>query len=334
MSLMKKVRGTIKRYNLLTVSDRVVVGVSGGPDSVALVLLLSSLKREFKLNLHIAHLDHCLRKDSCRDQEFVRLLAQRLKLPFISGKINIRRLCGRGAIEETAREQRLKFLFGAAKHTGADKIALGHNRDDQAETVLMRLIRGAGLSGLGSILPKRNFGRWIIIRPLIETPREVIDSYLKRRKIKPREDSSNKDNIYFRNHIRNCLIPELIKNYNPNIKEVLANTAQVTACDYDYLKKAALKALNRLKKQPGVKLNASSRLDLSKLSGLHPAIQRLVLRFCISEVKGTTRRLTFKHIKEIEDLLLYRPVNSIVDLPEGVSVLKSKKYLCVYQKQS
>jgi tRNA(Ile)-lysidine synthase len=337
MSLIKKVREAVNRYSLLSKNDSVVIGVSGGPDSLALLFALNSLKKEFKLNLQVAHFDHQIRKDSYRDREFVESLAQRLALPFISGTINIRRLAKTGSIEEIARQERLKFLFDVARRVNSDKIALGHNQDDQAETVLMRLIRGAGLYGLASILPKRKIANFMIIRPLIETPRKEIESYLKRRRVKPRIDSTNLDIVYFRNRVRNRLIPELAKSYNSNIKEVLANLAQTAACDYDYLEKCARRALKGLKKplaKKGVKIKSGMRLDLNKLSKLHPAIERLVLRLSVLQIKGTTRRLSFKHIKEIEDLILCRPINSVVDLPQGVSVRKDKKYLFIYQRRA
>ena len=163
-----------------------------------------------------------------------------------------------------------------------------------------------------------------------------IESYLKRRKLEACIDSSNKDVVYFRNRIRNRLIPELIKDYNPNIKEALANMAQIAACDYDYSQKAALKAFNRLNRptiQGARKPTKGMRFNLVKLSKLHPAIQRLVLRLSIAKIKGTTRRLSFKHIKEIEDLILCRPINSVVNLPQQICVVKNKKHLCIYQKQ-
>ncbi|MGD9015098.1 MAG: tRNA lysidine(34) synthetase TilS [Candidatus Omnitrophota bacterium] len=335
-SLLKKVKQTISRCNLLSKNDKVVVGVSGGPDSVALLLILNSLRRELNLRLQVAHLDHQLRKASYRDREFVESLAEKLNLPFTAGKIKPGRFLKKGSVEEIAREERLSFLFNLAKETKANKIALGHNQDDQAETVLMRLIRGTGLSGLGSILPRRRIGEWIIIRPLIDTPRNVIESYLRRRKIRPCLDSSNKDSAYFRNRIRNQLIPRLTKDYNPNIKETLANMAQIAASDYDYSQRVALKAFNRLKQyrfKNKKALRNGMQLNLDKLLRLHPAIQRLVLRLSIADIKGNTRRLSFKHAREIEDLILCRPLNSIVDLPGQISVLKQKKRLCIYQRK-
>ena len=334
MSLIKSLKDTIKRYNLLSKNDKVLIGVSGGPDSVALTFALNSLRKTLKLRLHIAHLDHRLRSNSYQDLEFVKSLAQKLDIQFSAGKLSINRLIKKGSIEEVAREQRLNFLFEIAKKIGANKIALGHNRDDQAETVLMRLIRGTGLAGLTSILPKRKLGDWIIIRPLIETPRSLIESYLKKKRIQPRIDQSNRDLIYFRNRIRNRLIPQLIKDYNTNIKQTLANMAQIAACDYDYLEKTAFRVLSRLKTNlPSGKHGFARgiKLDLNKLIRLHLAIQRLVLRFSIAQIKGSIRRLNFRHTKEIENLILFRPIGSIVDLPQGICVLKDEQSLYIYR---
>ena len=170
----------------------------------------------------------------------------------------------------------------------------------------------------------RNIAGFILIRPLIEIRRKEIESYLKKRKIKPRIDASNKQDLYFRNKIRNRLLPILESGYNKNIKEVLANLAQNTGSDYDYLQIAARRSMG------GVK----SSLDLSRLKKLHTAIQRLILRSAFARVKGDTRRITFKHIRELEDLILNRPKNSIVDLPKGISAIKKKGYLSFYIRQT
>lgn len=318
--LLEKVKNTIKRYHLIDNHDRVLVAVSGGPDSVALLYLLNSLKKELKINLHIAHLDHMLRKDSYKDRRFVEGLAGKLRIPITCAQINIKELAKKGSLEEIARNARLGFLFKAAKDIKADKIALGHTLDDQAETVAMRILRGAGLYGLSGILPKRELAGFTLIRPLIEAKRIDVEAYLKRKKVRPRRDASNFEDIYFRNRIRNRLLPLLEKEYNRNVKEVLANMAQGIGSDYDYLLRVANKTMKRLK----------AKIILDKLLRLHPAIQRLIFRQCFASLKGDTRRLSFQHIKEIEDLLLNRPVNSIVDLPKGVSVAKKKKCLSFY----
>jgi tRNA(Ile)-lysidine synthase len=320
--ILDKVRNTIKRFNLISKGDKILVGVSGGPDSVTLLFVLNSLKKELNLTLHIAHLDHMLRKDSFKDSIFVCDLAGELKLPVTRAQINVKELARRGSLEEIARNARIGFLLSLAKKTKATKIALGHNLDDQAETVLMRLLRGSGLYGLAGILPKRKFGDVEIIRPLIEVRRKDIEMFLKRKSIKPRIDTSNFQDIYFRNKVRNKLIPLLEKEYNRNIKKILSNTAESLGYDYNYLNRESLK----IAKEMNLKIN------LKKFSRLHPAIQRLVLRLNIKRLKGDTRSITFQHIKEIEDLIFNRPVNSVVDLPKAISVIKKKRNLYFFRK--
>lgn len=317
-----KFQATIKKYNLIAKNDRIVVGVSGGPDSVALIYLLHNLSREFKISLHIAHLDHMIRKDSFKDSEFVNNLAVKLKIPVSISWINIKEIVKvkKGSLEEISRNARLGFLLKAARDFKATKIALGHNLDDQAETVLMRVIRGSGLYGLSGILPKRVIHGCQVIRPLVEIRRKEIEAFLKKRKIIPCRDLSNSQDIYFRNKIRNQLLVLLEKEYNRNIKEILSNMAENVGYDYEYLIRVAKRKMSYLKR----------KVILNKFMRLHPSIQRLVLRLNIAEIKGDTRRITFQHIRELEDLLLNRPVDSVVDLPGNVSVVKRKSYLLFY----
>ena len=314
---MEKIKGTIKKHALIKDNDRILVGVSGGPDSVVLLYALNSFKKEFALKLHIAHLDHMLRSDSHKDREFVEKLAEKLSLPVTVASVNVKKVGLKGSLEEIARKARFDFFFKVAKKLKANKIALGHTFDDQAETVLMRILRGSGLYGLSAILPKRTISGFQIIRPLIEIRRKEIEAFLKRKNINSRIDISNSKDIYLRNKIRNKLLPYLEKEYNRNIKEVLANMAQTSASDYDYLSSAAELIL----------MKYSRGFPLEKLKKLHPAIRRLLFRKAIARLKGDTRRINFRHINEIEDLLFNRPKNSIVDLPKGVSVVKKKRLL-------
>lgn len=320
--MLDKVKATVRRYNLIKKGDRILVGVSGGPDSVVLLYLLNNLKKEFGLKLHIAHLDHRLRKNSYKDREFVENLGRKLNIPVTCNQINIKEISRKGSREEIARNARLGFFFKVAKDIKVKKIALGHNLDDQAETVLMRILRGTGLYGLSGILPKRNIAGFWIIRPLIEVRRKDIEAFLKRKEIKPRIDASNLEDIYFRNKIRNRLMPLLAKEYNKNIKEVLSNMAESVGYDYDYLSRAGKRVLRTTK----------NKINLKNFIKLHPAIQRLVLRFNIGKVKGDTRRIAFQHIKELEDLIFNRPINSIVDLPKGVSAIKKNNSLIFYNR--
>jgi tRNA(Ile)-lysidine synthase len=320
--LLEKIRKTIRAYDLFKKGDTVLIGVSGGPDSLALLYALHCIKKEHSLKLFIAHLDHMLRKDSSSDAEFVKKTASKLGIPVSSGRINVKAIAEKGSLEEIARNARLGFLFQTAKKIKADKIALGHNLDDRAETVLMRMLRGSGMYGLSGILPKRMLYGFCIVRPLIETRRKDIENFLKRKKIKPRIDISNSQDIYFRNKIRNKLLPFLEKDYNPNIKEVLSNTAEIIGYDYDYLNLRARNHSTFLK----------SKTDIKKFLALHPSMQRSLLRLHINRLKKDTRGIEFRHIKEIEDMLLNRPVGSIVDLPGNICVSKTRKYFCFYRK--
>jgi tRNA(Ile)-lysidine synthase len=321
--LTDKVKQTIKKYRLIARNDTIVVGVSGGPDSVALLEVLNGLKKEFNLTLHAAHLDHMLRKDSGADLAFVRDLARKLKIPVACERINVKKLAKRGSLEEIARNARLGFLFRVARQAKADSIALGHTLDDQAETVLMRIIRGAGLYGLSAILPLRRLAGYRVIRPLIEVKRKEIESYLKKKKVSPRRDASNSEDIYLRNRIRRNLIPFIEKAYNKNIKEVLSHMAQSVADDYDYINRQALRNMNYFR----------GTIDLNRFRKLHPALQKIILRLSIARLKGDTRAIAFKHIQEIEDLVLNRPPDSIVDLPKNISVIKKKKCLSFYRRK-
>ncbi len=320
--LLDKVKNTIRKYSLINKNDSLVVGVSGGPDSVVLLYLLNSLKMELKLALHVAHLDHMLRKDSYKDAEFVRGLAEKLKLPITIAAINVKELARKGSLEEIARKARFDFLFKTVKNISAKKIALGHNLDDQAETVLMRMIRGAGLYGLSGILPKRQIEGYCVIRPLIELRRKDIEVELNKRRIKVCIDKTNLENTYFRNKIRNSLLPLLEKEYNKNIKDVLGNTALSVGYDYDYLNQAAVKII----------LRWGAKIKLAEFIRLHPAMQRIVLRLHIAGVKGDMRRITSQHIDEVLDLIFNRPLNSVVDLPKGVFVIKRKAALFFYRR--
>lgn len=322
--LIEKAKETIKGYRLISKNDRILIGVSGGPDSVTLLYVLNSLKKELNLKLHVAHLDHKLRKDSFKDRQFVEELARKLKIPFIFLEVKRGLLEEGGSLEEAARKARFEFFFKVAKKIKADKIALGHNLDDQAETVLMRILRGTGLYGLGAILAKRKIDGFVIIRPLIEISRRQIELFLKRKKIKPRIDESNFSDVYFRNKIRNHLLPILEKNYNRNIKVILNNLAQTSASDYDCLAGMAKKFFKDKK----------ARLKLDRIKRLHPAFLRLILRLKLSTLRGNSRRITFQHTKELEDLIYNRPAKSVVDLPQGARVIKTEKSLIFLRKKT
>ncbi len=312
---------------MLFPEDRVVVGVSGGPDSVALLHILKELAPRLKISLSLAHLNHGFRgKDSDKDAEYVQELALKLGLPIIVESRDVPAFIKKDGLspEDGARRARYDFFNKVVTRLKANKVALGHNADDQAETVLMRLLRGSGREGLGGIPPVRELkpgSRVEIIRPLIEATREEIERYLKENRIKSRLDASNIEPVYLRNRIRVKLLPLLTK-YNPNIKSILIRTAQILGEEDRYLEGIVDKHLKRIVK----KGREGIILDIIKLSSLSLSIQRRILRETLEVIKGNKLDIQFSHIDDILDLLKARGRTSL-DLPGNILVTKEYRRL-------
>src|SRR3989304_8936645 len=240
MEILRKFEQTIKRFNMLQKGDRVIVACSGGPDSVALLHLLNQIKEKYDLKLFVAHINHKLRgQESDEDERFVKRLAQNLRLDSYARSFDVARIARKKklSLEEAAREVRYEYLNKLALRLRATKISLGHNADDQAETVLMRLIRGTGALGLTGM----SIVRGKIIRPLLQIKREEIEEFLKEQNLGSRIDSSNLRQDYLRNRIRLELLPHLKRNYNPKIIDTLNRTASILSAQEDYLEKETLK---------------------------------------------------------------------------------------------
>ncbi len=330
--MLETAEKTIRKFNMLRINDRVIVAVSGGCDSVALVYLLNRLKKKYRLFLHLAHLNHMIRKEEAdNDMLFVERLAKKLKLGLSCAKADVDGFAGQKklSLEEAARKVRYDFLLSVAKENSAGKIALGHNRDDQAETVLMRFLRGSGIAGLRGIPPKRKSGTCLIVRPLLEVNRSQILKFLSAKDIPYCTDSTNSESLYFRNRVRNKLLPSLEKDFNPNIKEMLVNFAENVSEDFDYLEKASLRGLRAVRSKSNP---VEVAIDVRKFFALHKALQKLVVRSTIKELKGDVRRIDYRHWKELEDLAQNRPGGSIVDLPGGISVIKKVAKLVFYKR--
>ncbi|MBW2620551.1 MAG: tRNA lysidine(34) synthetase TilS, partial [Deltaproteobacteria bacterium] len=233
--LLRTVEQTITTYGMLKPGDSVLIGVSGGPDSVALFHVLLTLASRFSLRIGVAHLDHCLRQnDSDKDAEFVASLAARFDIPCYIHKANVRKyqLENKLSLEEAARRVRHTFLNRVAEKNSFNKIALGHHFDDNAELVLMNLFRGSGPLGISGIPPVRD-GK--IIRPLIRSNRSEIIAFLDKNGIKYISDSSNRDTRFLRNRIRHDLIPLLKTSYNPKITQNLNRLASIVRSEEEWI---------------------------------------------------------------------------------------------------
>jgi tRNA(Ile)-lysidine synthase len=330
MDLITKVKNIIRSQHLVKRGDKIIVAVSGGPDSVTLLNILNTLKHELGIQLFVAHLNHRLRKSATQDQQFVKKICYELNLPFLTKIAHISKRGG--SVEEEAREARFSFLIEVARKCKADTIALGHTEDDLAETVLMRILRGTGLLGMRALLPKRDIKGFAFIRPLLYSTREEIEAFLKKRQIRFRRDPTNNSTRFFRNKIRLRLLPLLEEEYKGNIKEVLVNLSRNTTIDYDYLEKEGQRKFKQLVKQE----RGASRIlvELKRLLKLHPAVRRILIRLAIEKLKGDTRRLTLKHLDHIEDLIHHRPKYSLIHLPNHLVATKTPRCLCLYTRNS
>lgn len=327
--LLRQVRQTIDKYDLIRAGEALVVGVSGGPDSLCLLHVLRRLAPEYDLSLHAAHLHHGLRgADADADAEFVRRVAAAWGLPLAVEALDVPALArDEGlAFEEAARRARYAFLARTAAAAGARTIAVGHNSDDQAETVLMHFLRGSGLAGLRGMLPRTPLssyrllstgeggGALDLIRPLLEVPRTEIEAYCQEQGLEPRFDRSNLDTTYFRNWLRLEVIP-LLEQHNPQLRVVLGRTARVLAGDYDLLRDLLDEAWPRVVRQEG---EEEIVFDLAAWRALPTGLQRSTLREAIHRLRRSLRNINFVHV---EDALLVARDGTTGDratLPRGL----------------
>ncbi len=295
--LYKKFKETIKKYNLIQKNDRILVAFSGGPDSTALVLLLLEYQKELPFSIHLAHFNHKLRKEANRDETHVREFAKEFNLPITVGCGNVNEYAKKHSmnIEEAGRELRYSFLKEQAKKIKANKIALGHNLTDQAETFLMRIIRGTGLTGLSGIYPVKE---GIFIRPLIEIEKEEIEAYLRERNIPFCIDRTNLDSRYLRNRIRIELLPFLKESFSQKIVSHLGKLSELIREENELIEKIAESELKKIEK----KENGIYSIDYKKLESYPVALRRRILRCFIKKLKGDLRGITYKHIQSLLNL--------------------------------
>ncbi len=296
-AFLNKVEKTIQKYSLLEKGERVVIAVSGGPDSQALIYSLAALKDKYNLSLLLAHINYGLRgKESDRDEKFVMAEAKKLKLPLEIKRINPKIWPkNRTGVQEKARQIRYDFLLQILKKYKADKIAVAHHQDDQAETVLMRLLRGSGSTGLSGIPIQRDK----IIRPLLEISQKEILKFLKQNKASFRIDSSNLKKAYLRNKIRLELLPYLEK-YNPRIKEILVKTADILREEEKFLEKKSQEIFSKVcKKRTEVRLS----FDLKKFGKLEPFWQRRLVRLAWEKIAPDKTPLEYDQIERVLNLV-------------------------------
>lgn len=324
---IEQVLKTIRNYEMLQPGDRVLVAVSGGPDSVFLLHALKYLKNKLKIDkLYVCNLDHGLRgRESEEDSSFVRDVSEKLCLKFIHKKIDLKNSRRKDiSTEEEAREARYEFFKTAAKKTGANIVATGHTLDDQAETILMRIVKGASLKGVVGILPVREEEGLRFIRPLLELEKAGIKKYLDDAAINYRIDHTNFEKIYFRNVVRNEIIP-FLERYNPRIKRSLSSLAEHLREDLDFIKKEKSK-LGKSVRSRGGKVG----IKLKDLVIQPKALQKEILRDMLDKAGGEVKKFSFRHWKELENFIKFKRAGSSIDLPGGARVTRRADDLIFY----
>jgi tRNA(Ile)-lysidine synthase len=324
------VRSAIQRNHLLSSGDTIVIGVSGGPDSLCLLHLLLRLRDEYSLHLHVAHLNHQLRgAEAEADAAFVAGLAAEWGLPATVESRDVPALASerKQAIEETARQARYAFLGRVARAVGARKIAVAHNADDQVETICMHWLRGSGLAGLRGMQPVSRLeelrlgdeeleptgqqNELLLIRPLLEVPRAEIEAYCAAHRLQPRFDRSNLDTTCYRNRLRHELLP-FLETFNPGIRQVLLRSADILAADHALLREQAARAWVEVTLHEG---REAITFDLARWRALPLSLQRSILREAIHRLRRSLRNINWVHIENAVQVLQTGTTGMVVTLP-------------------
>ena len=296
--MKEKVLETIEKYNLIKDGDRIVLGVSGGPDSIAMLNILNDIRNDKKQHMNfdiiVAHVNHMIREEAIDDQKFVENFCKKIGVTFYAKSIDVQKIANNKKIgtEEAGRVVRYEFFDEILEKTNSNKIAIAHNKNDRVETVIMNTLRGSGISGLKGIEPKR--GKYI--RPLIECERTEIEKYCEQNKLEPRIDKTNFENIYTRNKIRNIVIPYIKEEFNPNIINTLERLSQLICEEEEYIENQVKKIYNSILME---EKEEQIILDIKEFNKQEKVIKSRVLLYTITKLFGNSKNIEKVHIEDI-----------------------------------
>lgn len=290
-----KVIKTIKKYNLINKGDKIVLGVSGGPDSISMLDILNSIKDEIGFEIYVAHINHLIREEAIDDEKYVEEYCKKNNIEFFAKRIDVLKIAYAQKIgtEEAGRKARYEFFEEIYSKVEANKIAIAHNKNDKAETIIMHLLRGSGLSGLKGIEPIRDNK---YIRPLIECERSEIEKYCDENNLNPRIDKTNFENEYTRNKIRNIVIPYIKKEFNPNIVETLDRLSEVATDESNYINRQVQNTYNKLLVE---KTEKQIILKWKEFNLQEKIIKSRLILYTIKELMGSTEGIEKIHIESI-----------------------------------
>lgn len=325
--LEDKVLNTIKRYEQIKSGDTIVVGVSGGPDSICLLNVLKNLQNELKINIVVAHINHMIRKEADSETVFVQDFCEQRDIKCFVKKADVLQIAKEKKLgtEEVGRKIRYDFFEEVKNLVGGNKIATAHNANDNAETVLMNFLRGSGSTGLKGIEPIRDNK---LIRPIIECTRQEIEQYCNEKGLNPKYDKTNQENIYTRNKIRNMLIPYIQENFNPNIIETINRMSNLIATDEMYFKSIVKQSyketfISRTEKE--------IILDLKKFNVLEKVIKSRLIIYTINELLGTTNGIEKIHIEDVIKLCKNNIGNKYLTPNKNIKIMIKNKKIFFYE---
>lgn len=327
--LKEKVLNTILKNELIKYGDTIVIGVSGGPDSITLLHLLQSFKKELGIKIIVCHINHMLREEAIEDEEYVKEYCIKENIPYYIKRESVQEVAKKQKIgtEEAGRKIRYSFFEEIAKKYNANKIATAHTANDNAETVLLNILRGTGVFGLRGIDPIRN-ERYI--HPLIECTRKEIEEYCVENNLEAKIDKTNAQNIYTRNKVRNSLIPYIEKEFNPNIIQGINRLANIAREETKYIESNVIKVYEELL----INEEKEIVLDLNKFNKVEEFLQKQIIRYSILKLLGTTDGIEKKHIEDIIVLCRRNIGNKFLIPNKNVKILvKNRKiFFIAYPK--
>ena len=323
--MLEKVLNTIKKYNLIENGDRIVLGVSGGPDSICMLNILNDIRNDKKLHMEfdiiVAHVNHLIRDEAKDDEIFVKDFCEKIGVQFYSKSIDIQKIANNNKIgtEEAGRNARYEFFDEVLKKTDSNKVAIAHNKNDKVETMIMNVLRGSGIAGLKGIEPIKN-GKYI--RPLIECERFEIEQYCKDKQIDARIDRTNFENIYTRNKVRNVVIPYIKEEFNPNIVQTMDRLSQLIKEEDEYLDKVVRDKYNELILEE----------NLREFNKQEKVIKSRILLYTISRLLGTTKGIEKIHIEDVIKLCENNIGNKYLTPNKNIKILvKNSKIYFINQ---
>lgn len=327
--MIKKVLETIKKYNLIENGDKIVLGVSGGPDSITMLDILRQLREELEFEIVVAHINHMIREEAIEDEKYVQEYCKKNNIECYIKRIDVEKIANTKKIgtEEAGRKVRYEFFEEILQKTGSNKIGIAHNKNDKIETIIMHILRGSGISGLKGIEPKRDNK---YIRPLIECERSEIEQYCEENKLEPRIDKTNFENEYTRNKIRNIVIPYIKKEFNPNIIETMNRLSELITEEDNYLEKETQKIYNKILLE---KNDKQIILKLKEFNEQETVIKNRIIILATKNLFGSSEGIEKIHIQDLIKLCNNNIGNKYLTPNKNLKVLvKNRKIFFISQK--